>query len=176
MKKSKIFLTAMFFVMLPILSACDNSEKTSETMVEKKTEAVDACSLLTQEEVDGLFTESPGPGGVSSPTPNIQGCVWPAEGISSLILQVLSAPASVRSSIDMGDGYRVIDVEGLSGQAAAAIQQENPEYGIASGLAIFGIVKDDYMVTLSPVRLNIKEGSPQFELLKELANSAAQRL
>ncbi|MEJ1354173.1 MAG: hypothetical protein RPU64_14955 [Candidatus Sedimenticola sp. (ex Thyasira tokunagai)] len=76
----------------------------------------------------------------------------------------------------MGDGYRVIDVEGLSGQAAAAIQQENPKYGITSGLAIFGIVKDDYMVTLSPVRLNIKEGSPQFELLKELANSALQRL
>ncbi|MES9906370.1 MAG: hypothetical protein ABW168_27275 [Sedimenticola sp.] len=176
MKKNHSFLTALFFVMLPLLSACDKSGKTPEAVVEKKIETVDACSLVTQEAVDSLFAESPGPGGSSSPTPDIQGCVWPAEGLSRLILQVLPAPASVRDSIDLGDGYRIIDVEGLSGQAAAAIQKENPEYGITSGLAIFGIVKDDYMVTLSPVRLNIKERSPQFELLKELANSAVQRL
>ena len=176
MNKYRIFLAPLFFVMLSALSACDNSDKAFKSAGENKIKTVDSCNLLTQEEVDGLFAESPGPGGSNSPAPHIQGCVWPAKGISSLILQVLPAPANVRKSIDLGDEYRVIDVEGLSGQAAAAIQQGNPKYGTTEGLAIIGIATGDYMVTLSPVRLNIKEGSPQFELMKQLANNAVQRL
>lgn len=176
MNKYRIFLAALFFVMLATLSACATSEKASEGTEGNKIKTVDACNLLTQEEVDGLFAESPGPGGPNSPAPHIQGCVWPAEGISSLILQVLPAPTNVRKSIDLGEGYRVIDVEGLSGQAAAAIQQGNPDYGTTDGLAMFGIAKGDYMVTLSPARLDIQEGSIQFELLKELADKAVQRL
>lgn len=38
----------------------------------------------------------------------------------------------------------------------------------ATGVAILGLAKGDYMVTLSPVRLDIQESSPQFELLKNL--------
>ena len=43
-------------------------------------------------------------------------------------------------------------------------------------MAILGLAKGDSMMTLSPVRLGIQEGSPQFELLKKLANNAAQKL
>ncbi len=162
MNTYRIVLAALCFMMMSMLSACDNSEKTSKGAGENMVKSVDACNLLTQEEVDGLFTEPPGPGGPNSSAPHIQECVWPAEGISSLILQVLPAPGNVLESIDLGDGYRVIDVDGMSGQAAAAIQQGNPEYGTRKGLAIFAIAKDDYMVTLSPVRLDIQEGSNKF--------------
>ena len=176
MNKYRFFLVSLFIVLLSTLSACDINDKTTVAAGDNKIKTVDACNLLTQEEVDGLFVESPGPGGPNSPAPHIQGCVWPAEGISSLILQVLPAPADLHKSIDLGSGYRLIDVEGMSGQAVAVIQQGNPEYGITKGLAIFGIVKDDYMLTLSPVRLDIQEGSAQFELLKELADKAIHRL
>lgn len=176
MSKYQFFLVSLFIVLLLTLSACDNKNKTAVATVENKIKTVVACNLLTQQEIDSLFVKSPGPGGPNSPAPHIQGCVWPAEGISSLILQVLPAPADLRKSIDLGSGYRMIDVEGLSGEAVVAIQQGNPEYGTTKGLAIFGIVKGDYMLTLSPVRLDIKEGSTQFEILKELADKAIQRL
>lgn len=70
----------------------------------------------------------------------------------------------------------MLDVEGLSGQAAVAIQLANPQYGLKAGVAILGLAKGDYMVMLSPVRLDIQEGSPQFEVLKQLADAAVQRL
>ena len=92
------------------------------------------------------------------------------------MLQVVPAPADVKSSIDPGEGYRVIDVKGLSGKAAAVIQLANPKYNIPEGVAMLAIARGKQMVILSPVMLDIQEGSPQFELLKKLADSAAQRL
>ena len=71
MIKYEIFLAALFFVMLSALSACDNSEKESVGAGVNKINTVDACNLLTQEEVDGLFAESPGPGGSNSPAPHL---------------------------------------------------------------------------------------------------------
>jgi hypothetical protein len=102
--------------------------------------------------------------------------VWPADGVPKLILQVTPAPNDVKNSIDPGEGYRVIDVKGLSGKAAAAIQLANPKYNIVEGVAILGIASGGYMVTLSPVMLDIQEESPEFELLKKLADSAAKKL
>ena len=178
MKWYQVLLAVLLFVMLSTLSACDKGEKAAADTAQSQSKAIDACSLLTQAEVDGLFGSSPGPGGPGGavPVPQVRQCVWPAEGISSLILQVLPAPANVRASIDPGEGYRVIDLDGLSGPAAVAIQQANPKFGISEGVAIIGVAKGDSMVTLSPVRLDIKEGSARFESLKKLADSAAQRL
>ena len=126
--------------------------------------------------MDSLFGKPVGAGKPDSAVSHVQGCIWPATGIPSFMLQVLPAPASVHSSIDPGKGYQVIDIEGLGDQAAVAIQQANPQYGTAAGVAILGLAKGDSMMTLSPVRLGIQEGSPQFELLKKVANNAAQKL
>lgn len=174
-KYNKIFATVFFLTLLP-LSACGKGA--TEPQAEKASEIkpVDVCNLLTQAEVDSLFGKPVGAGKPDLAVPHVQGCIWPATGIPSFILQVLPAPASVHSSIDPGEGYQVIDLEGLGDQAAVAIQQANPQYGTATGVAILGLAKGDYMVTLSPVRLDIQEGSPQFELLKQLANNAAQKL
>lgn len=97
------------------------------------------------------FGKPVGAGKPDLAVPHVQGCIWPATGIPSFILQVLPAPASVHSSIDPGEGYQVIDLEGLGDQAAVAIQQANPQYGTATGVAILGLAKGDYMITLSPV-------------------------
>lgn len=176
MNKCQTVLSVLFCVMLSTLPACGNSEEKAGAPAENELQTIDACILLSQQEVDSLFAQSPGPGRPDSPTPQVQGCVWPAEGVPKFMLQVVAAPANVRESIDPGEGYRVIELAGLSGQAAAAIQQANPKYGITEGVAILGIVRGEYMVTLSPVNLEIKEGSPEFERLKELADVAAQRL
>jgi|GEM_PF-1436817 len=176
MKKYQIPFALVIFMVLSVISACDNKGNKPATVTSEKIKSIKACQLLTQDEVDSLFAVSPGLGKPDSPAPFVQGCVWPAEGAPKLILQVLPAPANVRDSIDPGNGYRMIEVDGLTGQAAAAIQQTNPDFGITEGLAIFGIAKGDYMLTLSPTGLDIKEGSPQFELLKKAADKAIQKL
>jgi hypothetical protein len=163
-------------LILIFLSACDSGQPQAVATEDGTGEALNVCSLLTQQEVDSLFGGPTGPGGPSSPAPHIQGCVWPAEGVSKFILQVQAAPADLKQSIDMGDGYRLIDLPGLGSEAAAAIQLGKPEYNIQEGVAILAISDGNKMVTLSPVMLQIKEGSPQFELLQKIASSAVQRL
>lgn len=176
MKKYQRLLAVLCLVVLSALPACGNGKEKSQAAEGKDQKAIDVCALLTQQEVDTLFDGSPGPGRPDSPVPQVQGCVWPAEGMPKFILQVLAAPANVTKSIDPGKGYKVMSLDGLSGPAAVAIQLGNPQYGTTEGVAILGIVKGKRMVTLSPVHLDIKEGSPAFDLLKKLADSAAQRL
>lgn len=176
MKKYNKFSATLFFLLLSSLSACGKSATEPQTEKASEIKQVDVCGLLTQIEVDSLFGKPVGAGKPDSAVSHVQGCIWPATGIPSFMLQVLPAPASVHSSIDPGKGYQVIDIEGLGDQAAVAIQQANPQYGTAAGVAILGLAKGDSMMTLSPVRLGIQEGSPQFELLKKLANNAAQKL
>jgi hypothetical protein len=176
MKMNRTVLVLLYcFLLAPIfvIDGVSNQPEVAAGTISKK---VDACGLLKQEEVDHLFGQSVGPGRPDSPVANIQGCVWPADGIPKFLLQVTPAPTDVKNSIDPGEGYRVIDVEGLSGKAAAAIQLANPKYNIVEGISILGIARGEHMVTLSPVMLNIQVGSPQFELLKKLADRAAQRL
>ena len=162
-----LFLTALSF------PACGNADGTA---ISDGPRTSDACSLLTQEEVDTLFPGSIGPGRPDASLSRIQGCVWPAEGLPQLMLQVLPAPSSVRESIDPGTGYRTSELAGMSGEAAVAVQLAVPEYGLAEGVAILGVKRGERMVTLSPVHLEIQEESPEFARLKELADLAAQRL
>lgn len=91
--------------------------------------------------MDSLFGKPVGAGKPDSAVPHVQGCIWPAIGIPSFILQVLPAPASVHSSIDPGKGYQVIDLEGLGDQAAVAIQQANPQYGTPQAWLFWGLQK-----------------------------------
>ncbi|MFW5722930.1 MAG: hypothetical protein ACOCWT_06495 [Desulfohalobiaceae bacterium] len=62
----------------------------------------------------------------------------------------------------------MVELQGLSGPAAVAIQKSDPKCKIADGVAMLGIVKGDSMVTLSPVALNIRPGTAEFERLKEV--------
>jgi hypothetical protein len=176
MKMNRTVLVLLYCSLLAPFLVFNSVSNQPEVVAETISKKVDACALLKQEEVDRLFGQPVGPGRPDSPVAHIQGCVWPAEGAPKFLLQVTPAPTDVKNSIDPGEGYRVINVEGLSGKAAVAIQLANPKYNIKEGIAMIGIARGGHMVTLSPVMLDIQEGSPQFELLKKLADSAAQKL
>ena len=177
MKKRHLFIASLLLsVTIPFLASCNEGDEGAKGAEAANVSVVDVCNLLTQAEVDSLFGKAMGAGRVDTAVPHVQGCVWPADGVANLIVQVLPAPADVHKSIDPGQGYKLIDLDGMSGQAAVAIQQPNPQYGLTEGVAILGIEKGDYMLTLSPVMLNIKEGSAQFENLRKIADAAAQRL
>lgn len=176
MKMKRMGLVLLCGFLLAPFSLFHSISDLPEAAAETSSKKIDACGLLTQEEIYRLFGQPAGPGRPDSPAAHIQGCVWPADGPPKFMLQVTPAPNNVKNSIDPGEGYRVIDVKGLSGKAAAAIQLANPKYNIMEGVAILGIVSGGYMVTLSPVMLDIQEESPKFELLKKLADSAAKKL
>lgn len=144
---------------------------------EKEKARRDPCTLLTQDEIDSLFSAPVGPGRSGATTPTIPECIWPDQGVPKFILQILPfSSGDVAKSIDPGEGYRVLRIEGLSGKAAVAIQEANPKYGITEGVAILAIQTGDVTLTFSPVGLDIQEDSPKFELLKKLADKAAGRI
>ncbi len=169
----QIPLITLFGLVLASLSACDSDQKSSRKAAVNN---IDACSLLTQQEIDGLFDHPIGSGKLDSPNPRIRQCLWPAEGVPKLILQVLPTPVELKKAIDMGKGYRLLEIKGLGFEAVAAIQEANPQYQTKEGVAILGVRKGDYILSLSPVKLEIHEGSARFETLKQLTARAAQGL
>ena len=143
----------------------------------KKKIRLDACALVNQHEIDGLFSAPVGPGRSGTSISGFPECVWPAKGVPKFMLQILpSSSGKMTEAIDPGQGYRVHNVKGLSGEAAVAIQQANPKYGIKEGVAIFAIKAKDFTLSFSPVSLDIQEGSPKFELLKKIADKASGRI
>jgi len=170
----------VFFLVIIIclsLPACKDKGAKVSNQTPAQVSLPNPCTLVTQQEIDSLFSGSAGAGRSSTQAPNVQTCTWPQEGVPKFILEVMKAPSgSVRQSIDAGQGYQVRDITGLGGEAAVAIQQANPKYGLKEGVAILGLRKGSVMITLSPVHLDIKEGTQKFLELKALADKVAERL
>ncbi|HKK06461.1 MAG TPA: hypothetical protein VKA50_11510 [Gammaproteobacteria bacterium] len=141
----------------------------------------DACRLLSDVQVHSL-APSLGKGRKSKANiPNVSGCVWPdAHGIPGLMLQVTPAPpGSLRDDLASGFGAMGYDIESVSGlgdEAAVAVQQANPKFGIKSGVAILSVRKGKRVLSLSPARIDVKPGSARYKRLKELAAEAISHL
>ena len=108
-------------------------------------------------------------------------CDWPdAHGIPGLTLQVTPAPSeSLRDNLSSGFaamGYAVLDVSGLGDEAAVAIQQVDPKFGLQAGVAILPVRKGKRVLTLSPSRIDVKPGTARYRRLKQLTANAATRL
>jgi hypothetical protein len=171
-----VFLFFLIIVSLS-LSACKDEAEVVSNRSKSKVGGQDPCSLITQQEIDSLFSGSVGAGRSDSQVPNVQTCTWPQEGVPKFLLQVMKAPQTpVSQSINAGEGYHVREVSDVGDEAAVAIQQANPRYGLQEGVAILGFRKGSLMVTLSPVHLDIQEGTQKFEELKALAAKIAERV
>jgi len=143
----------------------------------KKKIQKDACALVTQDEIDSLFSAPVGPGRSVASISGFPECVWPAKGVPKFMLHILpSSSGKITEAINPGQGYRVYNIKGLRGEAAVAIQQANPKYGIKEGVAIFAIRAKNFTLSFSPVNLDIQEGSPKFEVLKKIADKASGRI
>ncbi len=131
-----------------------------------------ACGLLMQSEVDELFGTGVGAGVDETLDGNVEICSWPSGDEPSLLLQVSPGSSEIRAAVDLGDGYRVVDIAEMSGPAAAAIEEaDGPET-----VVVFAITAGDKTVTISPFGLRIAPASPQFEALKALLNRIAARI
>jgi hypothetical protein len=131
-----------------------------------------ACALLMQNEVDGLFGASVGAGVDEVLDGGVQICSWPAGDEPSLLLQISGVSPNIRAAVDLGDGFRVVEITDMAGAAAAAIEQsDGPE-----AVVVVALTTDDKTVTVSPVGLGITEDSPKFQTIKTLTSSISSRL
>lgn len=92
-------------------------------------------------------------------------------GIPALMVTVGQAgPGSARAALALlGDGYAIEDLPGLGDEAAVAVQQANPRFGLKEGVAMLHVKKGQRFLELAPVRLEIGLASGEWERLRGLA-------
>ena len=142
----------------------------------------DACSLLSNADVHVLAPSlaKGRPGKVK--IKNVSTCEWPdAHGIPALMVQVnVAPPHSLRKDLASGiaamGGYDIKNVSGLGDEAAMAVQQANPKYGLKAGIAILSVRVGKRVVSLSPMRINIKPGTAKFKRFMQLVAKATSHL
>jgi len=129
-----------------------------------------ACALLMQAEVDGIFGAPVGAGSSESLEGGVQLCTWPAGEDPALLVQIGPALPTVNAAVDLGDGYRTVEIAGMSGPAALAL-----EAGEKETVAVLAMNASDRTVILSPVGLGVENGTDRLEKLKELVELVAKR-
>ena len=172
-----------FFALVLTLGACGNAESESAAPSGSVASASDAssrpsgngaCGLMMQAEVDELFGTGVGAGVDETLDWEVELCSWPSGDEPSLLLQISLGTSDVRAAVDLGDGYRVVEIPEMSGPAAAAIEDAKADRPEA--VIVFALAAGDKMVTLSPIGLGIAADSPQFVALKTLMDRVASRL
>ena len=129
-----------------------------------------ACALLMQAEVDGIFGAPVGAGSSESLEGGVQLCTWPAGEDPALLVQIGPALPTVNAAVDLGDGYRTVEIAGMSGPAALAL-----ETGEKETVAVLAMNASNRTVILSPVGLGVENGTDRLEKLKELVELVAKR-
>ena len=129
-----------------------------------------ACALLMQSEVDGVFGTPVGAGSSESLEGGVELCTWPAGEDPALLVQIGPALPTVTAAVDLGDGYRTVEIAGMSGPAALALAAGEKET-----VAVLAMSAADRTVILSPVGLGVENGTDRLEKLKELVELVAKR-
>jgi hypothetical protein len=131
-----------------------------------------ACALLMQSEVDDIFGESVGRGSRESLEGGVELCTWPMGEDPALLLQTAPASSTVTAAVDLGEGYRTVEIQGMSGPAALSL------LALEEGrdtVAVLALTASDRTLTVSPIGLGILNGSAKLEKLKALLELAAKR-
>jgi hypothetical protein len=156
-----------------LASGCAREEIEPEKEPASPPGGTGACALLTQAEVDEIFQTPVGKGASESLEDGSELCSWPAGEDPALLLQVGPLVSDIRAAVDLGEGYRVTDVAGMSGPAAVALGLGEPA-GEGS-VALLAMNAGDRTVTLSPVGLGVKAETERYETLKAMVERAAER-
>jgi hypothetical protein len=122
-----------------------------------------------QDEVDGIFGSPVGEGASESLQGGVELCTWPAGEDPALLLQIYPAASNVTAAVDLGEGYRTVEIEGMSGPAALSLEDGKET------VAVLAMSASDRTLTVSPIGLGIANGSERLEKLKALLELAATR-
>lgn len=98
-------------------------------------------------------------------------------GIPALVVSVSRVGSSTRDALSMlGPGYKIEDIKGLGDEAAIAIQQANPKFGLKGGVAALQVKKREASLTLSFFRIDIRQDTTEFEKIKKLVTEMLNKL
>lgn len=98
-------------------------------------------------------------------------------GLPTLITSVTKAPSQVFDSLSvLGSKYTIEEVVGLGDQAAMAIQQATPKYGIKAAIAALHIIKGKKALNFSFIGLTMLPDDPKFKQIKLLAVEMLENL
>lgn len=167
MKKPIIFSVLIFCGLLigPYSSQCGQNVKD-----------IDPCSLIAAEK---LYTAFPNLKKMEkTKTGPLTMCSYLNKyEIPALITSVTKAPAHVSDSLSvLGSRYTIEEIQGLGDEAAIAIQQPTPKYGIKAGIAALHIIKGKKALNFSFFGLDLLPGDPGFEQIKLLAAEMLEKL
>lgn len=167
MKNSHFFfsLILLCFFSVPQMGHCS-----------QKPEEIDPCSLIAPEKLISTFPvlqkaekQAVGPTTVCNYLDKF--------GIPALIISVSQAGSHARDTLSiLGPGYVIEEIAGLGDEAAVAIQQANPKFGLQEGVAALHIKKGPLSLNLSFPRINIQVNDPEFEKVKILAAEMLDKL
>jgi hypothetical protein len=129
------------------------------------------CGLLMQAEVDDIFGAPVGAGASESLEDGTELCSWPSAGDPAFLLQVGPAAADVQAAVDLGEGYRVVEVPEMAGPAAMALQSGEEET-----VALLAMNVSEKTLTMSPIGLGLKPGTERYERFLALMGRAAGRM
>lgn len=147
-----------------------------------RTAGVDPCSLLTDAEVDAVAPAAGHGHPGKAKMKNVATCEWgKPHGMPALILQVTPVdPSGVKAGLQEGmgsSGYDIFAVADLGDEAATAVQQADPKYGLTRRVAILSVRVGDRELSLSPTGVTIAgPGTPSFAKLTHAAALAVKRL
>ncbi len=141
----------------------------------QKPKGIDPCSLIAAEDLISIFPalkksekQTVGQGSVCN--------YLDKYGIPALVISVTQAGTHARDTLSMLDsGYVIEEITGLGDEAAIAIQQANPKFGLQEGIAALHIRKKNISFNFSFFRISIQSKDLQFKEMKVLAAKMLDR-
>jgi hypothetical protein len=137
----------------------------------------DPCNLIAPEKVYATF---PGLKAMKKQTvgPSTTCNYLDKYNIPALIIFTGKAGAtSAQDALSMlGSGYTIQNVSGIGDEAAIAIQQANPQFGLEERIAQLHVKKGKIFLSLSPVRIKASSVNEELEKLKILAAEMLEKL
>jgi hypothetical protein len=98
-------------------------------------------------------------------------------GIPAMIVSLSQAGNHAQDSLTLlGSGYIIEDVPGLGEEAALAIQQANPQFGLQEGVTALHIKTGDVSLNLDFPRLTIPARGVELDKAKSLAADMLKNL
>lgn len=138
--------------------------------------SVDPCGLATAEQLAAIFptllkaeTQSVGKETVCNYLDKM--------GIPALVISVTKTGTGVHETLSvLGSGYVIEDIPRLGDEAAIAVQEANPQFGLQEGIAALHVKKGNRSLNFSFFRINLKADDREFDKIMRLAAEMIEKL
>ncbi|CAN5827768.1 hypothetical protein BH23ACT5_BH23ACT5_01590 [soil metagenome] len=169
--------------MAPDVTTATETTSPTQTQPPAASGAVDTdpCGLLTADELAALLGSVVVPEAEDDlPTDVLRQCTWFAEDhpdflVAGISVQVMRRPSDLSGVVgaDMM-GFQLKPVSGLGEEAYIGITEPDPDFGVGESVAVVVTARDEVAIGLG-VMIDVAEGTPEYDILLDLARTALER-